>query len=232
MLSLDDIDPAGDLLLVLENDEDGWTQTQLSIRVSSKVLSLASPVFAAILSPKFAEGQALLKATSPETPSISLPDDNSEAVIWLCKALHFKQDLTVTADISALLLGQLAILCDKYDLVAALNSWSHVWLQKWSGTGHRVTGQVALLWISYALGNEEYFWQISRSLMHLHTTEDLAAVEKGSWPDILPDKVLGRWLIPGFAFNDISCSHTLTTWRPDCINNDREAALNELHKTF
>lgn len=40
-LSLDDADPAGDLLLVLETDEDGIL-TQSSIRVSSKVLSLAS----------------------------------------------------------------------------------------------------------------------------------------------------------------------------------------------
>lgn len=86
MVPLEDADQAGDLLLELETDTDGRL-TQSSVRVSSKVLSLASPVFAAMLNPKFAEGQALLNATSPDTPSISLPDDDSEAVVWLCKAL-------------------------------------------------------------------------------------------------------------------------------------------------
>lgn len=118
----DDTDPAGDLLLVLKTNEDG-KPTQSSIRVSSKVLSLASPIFAAMLSPKFAEGQALLNATSPNTPSISFPDDDSEAMIWRCKALHFKQNLIVGIGFS--LLRKLAFPCDKYDLVRALNQWSH-----------------------------------------------------------------------------------------------------------
>ena len=232
MPSLDDADPAGDVLLVLETDEDGIL-TQSPIRVSSKVLSLASPVFAKMLSPKFAEGQALRNATSLETPPISLPDDDPEAMIWLCKALHFTKDLT--ADISLSLLKNLATVCDKYDLVGTLYPWSHVWLQKWFGSADSVDDHLDTLWISYALGNEEYFWRSSRSLMYLCTTEDLAAFRNDSNTALLPervDRILGRCSVPSFVFNGIPCRHRLTTWRLDCINDYREAALIELHKTF
>ena len=188
MLSLDDADPAGDFLLVLETDEDG-KPTQSSIRVSSKVLSLASPVFAAMLSPRFAEGQALLTSTSPDTPSTSLPDDNSEAMIWLCKALHFRKDLTVDIEFSPL--RELAILCDKYDLVGALNPWSHAWFRQWSDT-RRVNNHAEMLWISYALGKEDHFWHTSRSLMKLYTADDLAAPQNERWTAVLPDRLFGR----------------------------------------
>ena len=226
---LEDADSAGDLLLVLETDKDG-RPTQPSIRVSSKVLSLASPVFAAMLSPKFAEGQALLNATSADTPSLFLRDDDSQAMIWLCKALHFKQDVTV--DISFSLLKKKAILSDKYDLVGALKPWSHVWLQKWPGSQHGVDDHAEMLWISYALGNEECFWRNSRSLMQFYTTEDLAAVQNEQMTAMLPERLLGRYCIPSFALNDISCNYRLTKRRLDCINNDREAVLIELQKTF
>ena len=198
VLSLDDADPAGDLLLVLETDKDG-KPTQSSIRVSSKVLSLASPVFAAMLSPRFAEGQALLTSTSTDTPSISLPDDNSEAMIWLCKALHFTKDLTVDIDFS--LLRELAILCDKYELVGALKPWSHAWFRQWSGTPRGVDNHAEMLWISYALGNEDTFWHTSRSLMKLYTADDLAALQNERSTAVLPDRLFGWCPVPSFAFS-------------------------------
>ena len=67
-------------------------------------------MFAAMLRPNFAKGQGLKNATSQEDPAISLHDDNTGAMLWLCKALHFKQDLNVAIDPS--LLKELAILCD------------------------------------------------------------------------------------------------------------------------
>lgn len=162
-----------------------------------------------MLSPNFAEGQALLNATSPETSSISLPDDDPEAMIWLCNALHFKQNLT--ADISLSLLKKMATVCDKYDLVGTLYPWSHVWLQYWSGSADSVDDHLEMLWISYALGNEEYFWRSSRSLMHLYNTEDLAAIETQTFTALLPGRILGRCPVPSFAFNGVPCRHRLTT---------------------
>ncbi len=70
MASQHDIDPAGDLVLQIGSCED-----QKSIRLHSEVLNLASPVFAAILSTRFTEGQALANDDSSNTTAILLPDN-------------------------------------------------------------------------------------------------------------------------------------------------------------
>ena len=193
LLLLDDDDPAGDLLLVLETDEDGRS-TKSSIRVSSKVMSLASPVFAAMLSPKFAEGQALLKTTSPQTVSISLPDNDPEAMVWLCQALHFNKSCNIDIDFS--LLGELAILCNNYDFVDALKPWSRAWMQKWPGSFHGLDGYAQMFRISYALGNHEQFWLISRGLMQSYTTVDLGAFVNEEPNAMLTARLFGRFIIP------------------------------------
>ena len=199
LLPLDDVDPTGDITLLLHNSQDG-KQIQSSIRVSSKVLSLASPVFAAMLSPNFAEGQGLRNTTSQETLAINLHDDNIEAMLWLCKALHFKQDLNIAIDFS--LLTELAILCDKYELMSVLYPWSHGWLQHLPGSLLGNDKQAEMLWISYALGNEKCFWRTSRDLMQYSTTEELAALKKNPRSLMLPDGVLGRYLFSRNVFND------------------------------
>ena len=199
LLPLDDIDTTGDITLLVHNSQGG-RQTQSSIRVSSKVLSLASPVFAAMLRPNFAEGQGLVNTTSQEIPAINLHDDDTEAMLWLCKALHFKQDLNIAIDFA--LLKELAILCDKYELASVLYSWSHGWLQHLPGPLHGNDKQAEALWISYALGNETCFWRTSRYLMQSSTTEELAALKTNPLFLMLPDGVLGSYPIPQSVSND------------------------------
>ena len=96
-------------------------------------------------------------------------------MLWLCKALHFKQDLHIAIDFS--LLKELAILCDKYEATSVLYPWSHAWLQHLPESLHGNDKQVEMLWISYALGNES-FWRTSRDLMQSSTTEEFAALKK------------------------------------------------------
>lgn len=199
---LDDADPAGDLVLELSTNKTGKT-FRSSIRVSSKVLSLSSPVFAAMLRPNFAEGLALQKASPQSIPLLSLPDDNPEAITWLCKAIHFKQDLGV--DIEFSLLKELAVLCDKYDLGGARNPWTHGWLQKWPGSSQGVDNHAEILWISYALGSDKHFWRNSRSLIQCYTSNNLAAFEGKPWP-VLPEGVFGKDPVPTFGINDIPCN--------------------------
>jgi hypothetical protein len=86
MVHSPDADPVGDLNLKLGSGEG----TEY-IRVSSKVLTLSSSVFAAMLSPRFSEGRALATLSTGSTTTISLPDDDVEAILWLCEALHFKK---------------------------------------------------------------------------------------------------------------------------------------------
>jgi len=70
MASQHDIDLAGDLVLLIGSCED-----QKLIRLHSKVLNLASPIFAAMLSTRFTEGQALANDDSSNTTAILLPDN-------------------------------------------------------------------------------------------------------------------------------------------------------------
>ena len=89
MIRSTDADPAGDLNLKLDSGED-----TIYIRTSFKVLSLASSVFAAMLSPRFSEGRALAASSAGSTATIALPDDDPEVVAWLCDALHFQKYVT------------------------------------------------------------------------------------------------------------------------------------------
>ena len=68
------MDPEGDIILVLGD---------VGLQVSSKVLSLASPVFKAMFGPHFAEGQG--QASSTKIRRVKLHDDDVEAMKILCK---------------------------------------------------------------------------------------------------------------------------------------------------
>lgn len=99
---------------------------KLHLLVSSKMLSLASSVFAATLSSKFKEG--LSKDGWLETSSISLPDDEVEAFTVICKAIHYRVD-DIPEDLSLSCLKNLAIVCDKYDMTRSLMGWNTAWLR-------------------------------------------------------------------------------------------------------
>lgn len=167
----------GDLTLVVGSGEQ-----KTEIQASSQVLSLASPVFAAMLSPNFAEGQSGSKV-------VCLPDDDVEAFTWYCNALHFRK--RYNDKISFALFEKLAILCDKYDSSQALDVWSHQWLQTWTGSFIREDTHPKILWISYAFNNHSSFWNISRDLAWSYSAEELERVINQPMNGILPEGVLG-----------------------------------------
>lgn len=101
MANIDAIDPDGDVILVC-----GKTEFQ----VSSKVLSLASPVFKALFSPHFAEGQP----TSSKVSRVQLRDDDAESLHFMCTVLHHK--CASTNSIGLERLEMLAVVTDKYDV--------------------------------------------------------------------------------------------------------------------
>ncbi|XHG06613.1 hypothetical protein AWENTII_009800 [Aspergillus wentii] len=107
---LDQLDPDGDVILVVEESK---------FLVSSKVLGLASPVFAALFSRKFSEGTQLVENSRPE---ITLKDDNPDAMRIILRVLHFK-DPKASYCKDAKELAVLAIHCDKYYCTKALMPW-------------------------------------------------------------------------------------------------------------
>ena len=103
----------GDLVLALPEE--------LYIRVSSNALSLVSPVFKAMLGPRFREGNEPRSSDRPI--EIPLPEDDGIAMKHLCLLLHGRTgdsyshgDRTFPTQLHAL-----AVLADKYDCVEAIS---------------------------------------------------------------------------------------------------------------
>ena len=169
-----DADPAGDLVLVI-----GSGDNQRSVRASSKVLSLASPVLAAMFSPhRFSEGAALSSSNPPE---IYLPEDDPEAVTTFCHLVHFREYRGKQPAPSFNQLVNMALFCDKYDAGMALNPWSELWLQLQSGS--ETSGDYRnMLALAYAFNNQEGFWISSRNMMQY----DKADRSEGTRDELLP----------------------------------------------
>ena len=106
-----DIDSQGDIVMLLEGTE---------LKVSSKVLAGASPVFKALISPGFREGNAL-QAEAEEPVSIEFPEDDAYAITSICQILHKKEaDVEIS---NADQLENIALMSDKYDCWKSLSHW-------------------------------------------------------------------------------------------------------------
>ncbi|KAL9092615.1 MAG: hypothetical protein Q9165_004419 [Trypethelium subeluteriae] len=97
-----DVDAEGDLVL--------WANTK-GLRVSSKVLSVASPVFKAMLDPN-----RIANENSSNNPYSITIDADGDALEELCQVLHHKPP-AVSTDIEKLV--QFAQVCQKYKCVEA-----------------------------------------------------------------------------------------------------------------
>ena len=179
-----DPDPTGDLILLLGSAE-GDEVTR--VRVSSKVMSLASPVMAAMLSPRYSEGNTLSEKGFLE---LALPEDDTEAMIWLCKAFHHKQ---VLSQLSTDLIEKLAVVCDKYQMSLTLSPWSEAWLLKTDGSLYGDQNHPRMLWISYALRNQSAFYKFSREMICGYTESSLLIAKAKVEKTCLPVLVLGNW---------------------------------------
>lgn len=113
---LEELDPNGDIVMIVNN---GSLSTKRQFLVSSKILSLASPVFAKLFSPHFLEGAQMAIHARPE---IQLHDDDPTAMGLIFGILHHHtpedQD-SMDAD----RLFDIAVHCDKYDCVQAARTW-------------------------------------------------------------------------------------------------------------
>lgn len=149
------MDKNGDVLFELGKDDT----TKSHLLVSSKVLSLASLVFAAMFTHGFREGENL-SSSSPRL--IPLPDDDPAALTLLCKILHFRTaHIPTTMEVAAL--ANLAILCDKYDCADCVRPWGMLWLPQWlPHAGDDGFGE--LLFITYALDLPDAFSEVTLAL--------------------------------------------------------------------
>ena len=159
-----DIDPAGDVILAVGSEKGG---DQASLRVSSKVLSLASPALAAMVSPKWSDNAN--KASASEPQHVSLPEDDSSAMEWICQILHFRKDISTNKDISFLVI--VAELCDKYDLESPIKTWAGLCLETAGVTSLNLCTMkevdlIGVMYISSVFRNSEIFWSSSGMLLY------------------------------------------------------------------
>jgi hypothetical protein len=101
-------------------DPEGDVQIQLAgakLKVSSKILGLASKVWNVMFSSKYAEGT---KARSGEQPCcIPHPEDDMQAMTTICLVLHHKgHEIIQRPDTEVLM--KLSLLVDKYDCAEAM----------------------------------------------------------------------------------------------------------------
>ncbi|KAL8857853.1 MAG: hypothetical protein Q9178_005609 [Gyalolechia marmorata] len=95
------------------------------VRVSSKHLILASPVFKRMLQASFKEGQQL---SSQGHTELSLPDDDPAALLVLLHLIHGRIRMVPrTVDLGKL--TNLAILIDKYELLEITEMIMDHWIQ-------------------------------------------------------------------------------------------------------
>ena len=112
------LDPEGDATLII--NRSGGTE---QYRISSRVLSLASPVFSKMFGPNFKEG---IEIRSGDHPCINLKEDDPKAMAIILRILHHKcANVPLTMDPKPLAI--LALHADKYDCNEALRPWILHW---------------------------------------------------------------------------------------------------------
>ena len=146
-----DLDPYGDVIFVLKDVE---------IKMSSKALSLASPVFKALLRPTFSEGQALRDG---KTARIEFPDDDTEAMKAICKCAHFQPE--DPSNVTEKWLVNLAMLVDKYDCLGATRCFGALALASISIKLDQTLSDGHLLLPAYVLDDYVSFQRITKRLV-------------------------------------------------------------------
>ncbi|PLB45999.1 hypothetical protein P170DRAFT_512599 [Aspergillus steynii IBT 23096] len=177
--SIEEVDPAGNVTLLIEGP------SVARFLVSSKILSIASQVFAGLFHSGFSESMQMENTTCP---TISLHEDNPEAMRVIFRALHYK-DPEQGILIDAGMLATLAIHCNKYDCAKALQPWVFKWF---SGLQNSTTSEEDFGYLLLAAHLFRSAEQFSRLFIKAQTGLSLAFFarwEKMDTMDLLPDGV-------------------------------------------
>ncbi|TGO20773.1 hypothetical protein BPAE_0267g00130 [Botrytis paeoniae] len=116
-----------------------------SILVSSKHMSLASPVFKAMLQGGFQEAITLKETGKLEVP---LPDDDPAAMKILINIIHGRMK-SIPLKIDLELFTQLAILADKYHCAEVIRPYPEIWkskLQDWCDICEDIACWICIAW--------------------------------------------------------------------------------------
>ncbi|KAF8246101.1 hypothetical protein K440DRAFT_662334 [Wilcoxina mikolae CBS 423.85] len=184
------IDPSGDVTLNLASDDQSQS-ILATAKVSSKCLSLGSPVFAAMLRPNasFLEGSQLEQTGSTK---VTLVGDNIETMIIVVRALHYRsRQLPTSLTIDELF--NLALVVNKYDCFQPLFPWIRLWV-----TPHRTTATFfgtyhKWLYISWVFEESVLFTSITKKLISETKLDDdgeMVTIQGEKLDECLPDGII------------------------------------------
>lgn len=181
-ISTELISPSPDVVLVV------GTPPKIKLMVSSATLSNSSVVFAAMLGPKFREGQDISTAHPKE---VTLPDDEPETMSDICYLLHGKsvqKFLTATETAQVL---DFAVAVDKYGCVDALRMQSHAVLlanlEFYPDNELLTNGQRMVA--AYLLQDSRAFYLSTKNLL-VGTTKPYHTLLEKEWSCHIPTLVL------------------------------------------
>lgn len=200
-----DIAAEGDVIFVLQ---------QTRLRVSSVILSSASPVFKAMFGPNFAEGQGNRSAGEPR--EVSLFDDDVSAMTRLCRILHHQDEtkdtpLTSIGPVDSCVDGlfALTVVSDKYGCTDSVKVVVKYLLLELASTSVSPLvspmSLVVLSAVAYKINDCRHFALFSRRLV-LDISFNYSSLAGQHELEALPNMFL--------------CKYTM-------LNGDRQAAAND-----
>ncbi|CAK1360672.1 unnamed protein product [Cercospora beticola] len=153
----------GDVILVASKKDH-----TKKLRVSSSILSNASPVFKAMFGPHFREGHQLRNSTEPlEVP---LPEDDTRGLRLMCQMLHSWQRGFDVHDFNAIIsLHNTAVLLQKYQSLDPLrwqmSGFLHNWLYKYRHVDC-IDMVIEAVAATYLIGDESGFQRATAHLIN------------------------------------------------------------------
>lgn len=187
--TIDVIDPDGDVFFETFSSSLG---RQRRLRVSSQVLCLVSPVFDAMLGSTslFKEASAL---RANGTAVVALGDDDDEALVIVMNAAHQNRHLIPTR-ISVKVLYEIAVLCDKYDMVRVVGSWPRMWANRLTPFPRRF-GYGRVMAVAWLFGLDNIFSQVTREFIYCIKPEGAPLEQRDKHPGmdvhIVPHTIVG-----------------------------------------
>jgi hypothetical protein len=175
------LDSSGDAVLAVGGPDIHRTVRFL---ISTKVLSLASPVFAKMFGPNFQEGH---KIRCGERIQVELEEDDSLAMEVILKALHYHKPNQCPVDAERL--ASIAVHCDKYDCTGALSSWISYWLNNLTPITRRPEDLGFLLLAAYNFDDAEQFKEISARALRDLTLDFPLAWKSYNILSLLPENI-------------------------------------------
>lgn len=184
-------DPYGDLVLVVNKAEK-----QRRFRVSTKVMSLASPVWRVMLDPS-----GPFQEAKRENGEVAFPEDDPNALCILLHIIHLRpRSLPATLEPDELM--SLAIICQKYDTAELVAPWYGTKWMLTSFTRNDKDGFEALFIVTWVF---QHFFGYASSLVTRLILDcnlddqgrfEVRMEDRGLLEDHIPSRIIGMLLAP------------------------------------